>query len=328
MRVAGEHAVACPTCADPTPTELNPGTHVTHRYYLCDVFTDQPFGGNPLAVFPEGDRVPEPLMQRIAREMNLSETVFVLPPERAEHHCRLRIFTPAKELPFAGHPTVGTACTLAEIGHIAVVGDRAEVAFEEGVGPIPVTVEQEGSRVRATFTAARLPEPGPPAPPAEALAECLSVRPEDIVLDGLRPSTASAGVAFLFVPVRDRGVLARVRVNTSAWQAHLSGFWTSEVFAFTEDAELPGSNVRARMFAPLFGINEDPATGSAAAALAGVLAAGAPAESATLRWRIEQGFEMGRPSLIDLEADVDSEGLRAVRVGGQSVLIGEGTLRV
>jgi trans-2,3-dihydro-3-hydroxyanthranilate isomerase len=301
---------------------------VTHRYFLSDVFTDRPFGGNPLAIFPEGERVPEPLMPRIARELNLSETVFVLPPERPQHHCRLRIFTPAKELPFAGHPTVGTACTLAEIGHVAVVGGRAEVTFEEGVGPIPITVERDGGRVRATFTTARLPEPGAPAPPVEALAECLSIRADEISVDRFRPRTSTAGVGFLFVPLRDRGVLARVRVNTAAWETHLGGFWTSEIFAFTEDAELPGSNVRARMFAPLFGISEDPATGSAAAALAGVLAERVPAGPTTLRWRIEQGFEMGRPSLIDVEADVGAEGLRAVRVGGQSVLIGEGTLSV
>jgi trans-2,3-dihydro-3-hydroxyanthranilate isomerase len=305
---------------------------MSHRYYISDVFTDRPFGGNPLAVFPDGARVPEAQMPRIARELNLSETVFVLPPRSSEHHCRLRIFTPAKELPFAGHPTVGTACTLAEIGRIGGGDTRTEVTFEEGVGPIPVTVERAEAGVRATFTTARLPELGPPAPPREALARCLSIGPEDIV-DG-RLATATCGVPFLFVPLRDREVLARVRVNTGAWEEHLSGYWTSEVFAFTEDAELPGSSVRARMFAPLFGILEDPATGSAAAALAGVLAAadgpreGGPGGSRTLSWRIEQGFEMGRPSLIDLEADVDGNGVCAVRVGGRSVLIGEGSLKL
>jgi trans-2,3-dihydro-3-hydroxyanthranilate isomerase len=300
-----------------------------HRYYVTDVFTDQPLGGNPLAVFPEGELVPAELMLRIARELNLSETVFVLPPERAEHHSRLRIFTPAKELPFAGHPTVGTACTLAEIGRIVLEAGRAQVTLEEGVGPIPVRVERAGGGVRATFTTARLPELGPPPPSVAALAECLSISPDEILSGGrLQPRGASAGVPFLFVPVRDRGVLARIRVNTSAWEAHLSRYWTTSVFVFSQDAELPGSAVRARMFAPLFGIPEDPATGSAAAALAAVLTAGERPEAGTIAWRIEQGFEMGRPSLIDLEADVGAEGLRAVRVGGASVLIGEGTLRV
>jgi trans-2,3-dihydro-3-hydroxyanthranilate isomerase len=311
---------------------------VEHRYYLSDVFTDRAFGGNPLAVFPDGERVPEALMPRIARELNLSETVFVLPPTSPVNRCRLRIFTPARELPFAGHPTVGTACTLAEIGRLApmresggsgVVTESTHVIFEEGAGPVSVSVERKGPEYRATFVAPRVPEPGPPPPPVAALAECLSVSPGEIVTDRLVPSTATCGVPFLFVPLRDRGALARVRVDSAAWQAHLAGFWTSEVFAFTEDAELPGSSVRARMFAPLFGIQEDPATGSAAAALAGVLAPRpAPNEGETVRWRIEQGFEMGRPSLIDLEAELGPGGIRLVRVGGQSVLIGEGTLDV
>jgi trans-2,3-dihydro-3-hydroxyanthranilate isomerase len=300
---------------------------VSHPYYLSDVFTDHAFGGNQLAVFPEGDKVPERHMQKIARELNLSETVFVLPATRPEHLCRLRIFTPARELPFAGHPTVGTACTLAEIGRISFADDRAEVTLEEGVGPIPVSILRDGKRHRATFTTARLPEIGPPAPAAAALAECLGVRPEDVLESPIRPMAASCGVAFLFVPVRDRSVLARARVDSAACARHLAGYWTNEIFVFTRDAELPGSSLRARMFAPLAGIPEDPATGSAAAALAGVLASVEARRDATLRWRIEQGFEMGRPSLIDLEADLTAQGLVAVRVGGESVLVGEGRLR-
>ena len=300
---------------------------MTHRYFLSDVFTDRAFAGNGLAVFPDGDAVPEALMQRIARELNLSETVFVLHPSDPAHECRLRIFTPAKELPFAGHPTVGTACTLAAIGRIAVSGS-ASVTLEEGVGPIPVTIRCDGSRYRASFTTARLPELGPEPPSAGALAECLGIATEDILASRLRAHAYSCGVPFLFVPVRDRGVLARLRVNTAAWEKHLSGYWTSELFVFTRDAELPGSSLRGRMFAPLFGIAEDPATGSAAAALAGYLAALEQPRTATLAWRIEQGFEMGRPSLIELEADLTSAGLRAVRVGGESLLIGEGALKL
>jgi trans-2,3-dihydro-3-hydroxyanthranilate isomerase len=299
-----------------------------HLYYLSDVFTDRAFGGNQLAVFPEGDQVPERSMQKIARELNLSETVFVLRATRPEYHSRLRIFTPARELPFAGHPTVGTACTLAEIGKVSLAGGRADVTLEEGVGPIPVTIRKEGDRLRATFTTARLPEIGPPPPPRAALAECLGLSPDDLLEDPIRPVAASCGVAFLFVPVQGRSALARARVNGAAWERHLGGYWTTDVFVFTRDPELPGSSVRARMFAPLDGIPEDPATGSAAAALAGVLAAVEEPRAATLRWRIEQGFEMGRPSLIDLEADLTPNGLSAVRVGGESVLIGEGRLRV
>jgi trans-2,3-dihydro-3-hydroxyanthranilate isomerase len=300
---------------------------VTHLYYLSDVFTDHAFGGNQLAVFPEGGQVPERAMQKIARELNLSETVFVLPATRPECLCRLRIFTPARELPFAGHPTVGTACTLAEIGRVPVASGLADVTLEEGVGPIPVTIRRDGKRHFATFTTARLPEIGPPPPSAAALAECLGVRPDDVLEDPVPPLAASCGVAFLFVPVRDRSVLARARVDGAACARHLGGYWTSEIFVYTRDAELPGSSLRARMFAPLAGIPEDPATGSAAAALAGVLASAETPRDVTLRWRIEQGFEMGRPSLIELEADLTSRGVRAVRVGGESVLVGEGRLR-
>lgn len=294
------------------------------RYQILDVFTDRAFGGNPLAVFPDGEGVDDALMQRIARELNLSETVFVLPPDDPRHHARLRIFTPAAELPFAGHPTVGTACALLALGRFGP-GDAADVVLEEGVGPVAARVVREDGRTRATFTTAMLPEEGPPAPPADDLAHMLGLQAADL-LDAPSPGAYSCGVPFLFVPVRDRSALARARLSVPVWEEVLGGHAAREVFVVTEDARSPEATHRARMFAPRLGIPEDPATGSAAAAFAGWAASALAPGEGTLRWRIVQGVEMGRPSLMEVEADRTAAGLVAVRVGGESVRIGEGRL--
>lgn len=298
-----------------------------HPYTIADVFTNRVFGGNPLAVFPSGDAVPEALMPHIARELNLSETVFVLRPRDPAHTCRLRIFTPASELPFAGHPTVGTACVLAALGHVPVVGGRANLVFEEGVGPIPVVVTA-GAGYSASFSAAKLPEQGPAAPDSRELARMLSLEPDDLLAAADRPEPWSCGVPFLFVPLRNRDAVRRARLNPAVWKDVLSGQWAEKVYVFARDAELSGSSVRARMFAPSLGIAEDPATGGAAAPLAGYLAAREATRDGLLRWRIEQGFEMGRPSIIDIEADLADGKVTAVRVSGESVIIGRGELEL
>lgn len=298
-----------------------------HRYVLVDVFTREPFAGNPLAVFPDGGLVPDELMPRVARELNLSETVFVLPAESPGHTCRLRIFTPAAELPFAGHPTVGTACVLVSLGLAPLDGGEARLVFEEGVGPVRVTVREATSARAARFDVPRLPEPGPAAPAARDIARVLTLAQDDVLDGELRPRAFSAGVPFLFVSVRDRGALALARIDPAAWEEILSRFWAPSVYVITRDAERPGSTLRARMFAPAMGVAEDPATGAAASALPGYLAAGEPAPDGTLAWRIEQGFEMGRPSLIDVEAETKGGSIAAVRVGGECVEVGEGVLR-
>lgn len=297
-----------------------------HGYFLADVFTDRVFGGNPLAVFPDGGRVPAALMPRIARELNLSETVFVLPADDPRHHARLRIFTPGMELPFAGHPTVGAACTLLQSGRIAGEGGEADVVFEEEVGPIAVTVRRVAGRCFATFTAEGVPEEGPPAPSRAELAELLGLEPEAILDGGLEPRAVSCGLPFLFVAVRDRRTLARARLQGTVWERLLADFWAPHVYVLTPDTGREDVAVRARMFAPAMNIAEDPATGAAAAALPGFLTAEMPPGSGTLRWRIEQGVEMGRPSRIEVEADRAPDGITAVRVGGESVLVGRGEL--
>lgn len=303
-----------------------PSASMRYRYLTADVFTDRPFGGNPLAVFPDARGIPDARMQQTARELNLSETVFVLPPDDPRHTRRLRIFTPAVELPFAGHPTVGTAFVLAAIAEVPLAGDETRVIFEEGVGPVPVTIRAEGGLpVFAELTATKLPEVGPPAPALRDLAAMLSLQPADL-LDGAE--AVSCGVPFLYVPLRDRDAVRRARVRVDLWEGLLAGSWAQEIYVFARDPELPGSHLRSRMFAPRFGIAEDPATGAATASFGGYLAARAPERDGTLRWVIEQGFEMGRPSLLHLEVDQRDGAVTAVRVGGSSVLMSEGWMEI
>jgi trans-2,3-dihydro-3-hydroxyanthranilate isomerase len=300
------------------------------RFYTADVFTNQAFSGNPLAVFPEAGDLSTPEMQRIANELNLSETVFVLPAQAAGCTKRLRIFTPHHELPFAGHPTVGTAVVLASIGEIACDAPETSIVFEEGIGPIPVTIRKmAGQATYAQFSVARLPEFGPPPPSPEMVAAAVSLAVDDLALHTTPIQTASCGVPFIYVPVRHLAAVERAQVNREALhQLQQQYDWTSQLYVYTRETVTPDADVHARMFAPLMGVEEDPATGSAASSLAGVLALTITQSSGTLHWQIEQGFEMKRPSLIDVEADMQDGVITAVRVGGQAVMISEGEMVV
>ena len=298
------------------------------RFITADVFTSRPLEGNPLAVFPDARGMSDQLMQRIAREFNLSETVFVLPPDEPQNTRCLRIFTPKAELPFAGHPTVGAAYVLAALGEIPLTGPETRIVFEEGVGPVPVLIRsEEGRPVFTQLTAAKLPEQGPTPPEAAELAEMLSLAPDDVLSEGEDyPQGFSCGGPFLFIPLRSRDALRRARLRMDVWEEILLGGWAREVFVMCREPELPGSHIRARMFAAELGIGEDPATGSAVSALGGYLGIRAPETDGTLSWIVEQGFEMGRPSLLHLEVDKQGGEITAVRVGGSSVLVSEGTI--
>ena len=295
-----------------------------YRFITADVFTDRMFGGNQLAVFTDGRGLETATMQAIAREMNLSETVFVLPPETPGGTRRLRIFTPGQELPFAGHPTVGSAFVLTAIGEVPLDGELTRIVFEEGVGPVEVMVRATAGRpVFAELSAAKLPELGPPPPSTEIIASVLSLDPADLETDGREPKAFSSGVPFLFVTVRDLDALARIRVNNERFERHIAPYWATDIYVITHDAG--DADIRARMFAPDLGIPEDPATGGAATALAGYLVP-PTAPDGVLRWTVRQGVEMGRPSTIFVEADVALGAITAVRVGGASVLVSEGEL--
>ncbi len=298
-------------------------------YHTVDVFTDTPFGGNQLAVFPDARGIPEERLIDVTREFNYSETTFVFPPDDPAHTKRVRIFTPGGEIPFAGHPTVGTAHVLAAIGAIPLAGDTTKIVFEEKVGPVPVEIRAKlGAPVFAQLSVAKLPEAGPNPPDRAAMARVLSLATEDLMEGPWTPQAWSCGLPFMFVPVRDRAAVARSRIRMDAWDEVLKGGWGTEVFVFAMEGERPGSDVHARMYAPALNISEDPATGSANAALAGYLAARSSMRDGMLSWRVEQGFEMGRPSILEVEADVAGGRVTAVRVGGASVLVCEGVMEV
>ncbi len=298
-------------------------TNVTrYRFHTLDVFTDTRFGGNPLAVVLDADELSGERMQIIAAEFNISETVFVLKPAvSGANRKKLRIFTPAVELPFAGHPTVGASYLLAKLGLVEIDPANPVMILEEGVGDVPVSVLTDAKGLRATRMAVpRMPERGPQSPASADLAAMLSLAETDLL-----PGSAaySCGLPFLFIPVRDRAALARVELRVDLWEKLLSKWWARSVFLFTTDTVSPDAHLHARMFAPAMGVMEDPATGSAASALAGWLQDNDPRDGAR-RWLVEQGFEMGRPSHIELEADVSQGHVSAIRVGGASVLVTEG----
>jgi trans-2,3-dihydro-3-hydroxyanthranilate isomerase len=296
------------------------------HFTTLDVFTDRPFGGNPLAVFCDQPEISTARMQTIAQEFNLSETVFIVPPRDSRALRRLRIFTPAQELPFAGHPTIGAVHTLVESGIAPVSGEQGEFALELEVGLVPIKVaRRKNAPPFLQLTTARLPETRGTAPSAAALARMLGLDEQDILTGRDHAQAWSCGLPYLFVPVRDRAALARAK-PTPAWSDALSDSWARQALVFCRDPELPGSQLRARMFAPELGVVEDPATGSAAAAFGGYLAAREESRSGTHRWIIEQGFEMGRPSILHVETDVAAGSVTAVRVGGTAVRMSEGTL--
>ncbi len=300
-----------------------------YRYYTADVFTDRVFGGNQLAVFPDARGIDDVRMQAIAREFNFSETTFVLPPDDRKNTRRVRIFTPGAEIPFAGHPTVGTAHVLAAIGEIPLSGETTKVVFEEGVGPVPVTIHSKANNpVFAQLSVAKLPEVGPPPPAAARLAAMLSLDEDDLAGPEMPPEAITCGLRYLIIPLASRDAVARARLRVDVWEKTLRGYWTEDIYFFALDPELEGSDVHARMFAPGYGIAEDPATGSAAATLGGYLAMRNPRHDGTLRWVIEQGFEMGRPSILEVEVDKNGGAISAVRVGGSTVVVCEGEMDV
>jgi trans-2,3-dihydro-3-hydroxyanthranilate isomerase len=300
-----------------------------YKYYTADVFSDRPFGGNQLAVFPDGHGLESAQMQAVAREFNISETVFVFPPKDLANTRRLRIFTPGAELPFAGHPTVGTAVVLAAIGEIELGSDSVDITLEEGVGPVNVSIQvSSGKPVSAKLTAAMLPEFGPPPPPSADIASMLSLNESELLLGDDMPQAISCGIPFLFVPLRDRKAVARARVKKELWEPLLSSYWAPSVFIFSYDGELPGSDLHARMFAPDMGIDEDPATGSAVAALGGYLGVRDKAHRDYARWIIEQGFEMQRPSILELEVFKRDGEITKIQVGGAAVLVSEGSMEI
>lgn len=295
------------------------------RFTTADVFTSTPFTGNQLAVLPDARAIPEELLLPIAREFNYSETTFVYPPENPAHTRRVRIFTPGAEVPFAGHPTIGTAVVLAAMGEIPLSGDETRIVLEEKVGPVPVMIRARNGVVSgAQLSVAKLPEVGPPPPARTTLAELLSLEPSQLLGGPNGPQAVSCGLPFLIVPVKDRAAVAAAHIRMDVWESTLKRYWAPDIMVVARDPELDDSDLRARVFVPGLSVPEDPATGSCAAALAGYLAAREGVPNGSFRWVMEQGFEMGRPSILELEADKRDGAVVAVRVAGDCVVVSEG----
>ncbi|HSW31968.1 MAG TPA: PhzF family phenazine biosynthesis protein [Longimicrobiales bacterium] len=296
-------------------------------FLTLDVFTDHTFGGNPLGVFPGATHLPSDLMQRVAREMNLSETVFLGPPESGGD-ARVRIFTPGKEVPFAGHPTVGSAIYVASTLEHSPADGRRTVVLEENVGHVPVEVLfRDGDPVSARFTTAVLPEHRPSPVPDADLARLVGLETSDLH-PTLRPEMVSCGLPFYVVPVASLGAIRRAVLDTPLWKRLVAPLWADHVYLICPEAQGPGVDLHVRMFAPAAGVPEDPATGSAAAALGGYLAKVDGCEAGSLHWTLEQGLEIGRPSLLHVEADRSGGATSAVRVGGSAVFVSRGVMAV
>jgi len=292
---------------------------MAHKFIIADVFTTTPFGGNPLAVFPDATGISDADMQAFAREINFTETTFVLPPREPQHAFRVRIFSPQTELPFAGHPTVGTAAVLRGIGRIAE--DVDTVVLEEGIGPVSVFLRPgPGPIFGRMILSGKVDQPSS-VPTRKAAAEVLSL-PDEEVLDIW---CGGAGVGFNFVHLKDKASVDRAVLNRSAWTSHLKQSWSPHLYLFSGDLA-PGGNLYARMFGPALGFEEDPATGAACAGLAGTLALRHGDADGVLNWIVEQGISMGRPSRMEASARKEGGRLTSIEVGGPTVIIGEGAM--
>ena len=296
---------------------------MAHRFMIADVFTEQAFGGNQLAVFPDAAGISDTLMQAYARELNFSETTFVLPPRKPGHTHRVRIFTPYHELPFAGHPNVGTGVVLAALAKRAGKGDRQDFVFDEDVGTVHVSASFSEERGFAELTLDGAAEIRPCDVPRAALARMVSL-PEDRI-GAKAPWLAKAGISFACIPLADFDAVASARFDTSAWaEAFPPDAWARQIYAVAGDYA-PGGTIKVRMWGPSVGVAEDPATGSAAGILASSLAAGLPDRDGDFTWSIQQGAELGRPSFIRASAAKRDGAVVQIRVGGGSVLVGDGS---
>jgi trans-2,3-dihydro-3-hydroxyanthranilate isomerase len=300
------------------------------EYELHDVFTNRPFSGNGLAVARNGDALSSEQMQAIAREFNLSETVFLLSPSNPAHSARIRIFTPFAELPFAGHPTVGTAVMLAtdRLGENVSEEKEAIIVLEEEVGPIRIGVRmQPGGAPFAEFDLPQMPKERNLTSDAEDLSIILGLTRREIGFENHEPSCFDAGLPFIFAPVANLEAMAKIEIDAGAMKKLLPAKGPRMIYAYCRESVMADSSFHARMFAPLHGISEDPATGSAAAAFAGVVMKFDQPPGGRRNCILEQGLEMKRPSRIYLELVVDGD-LRNVRIGGHVTRVARGNLDI
>jgi trans-2,3-dihydro-3-hydroxyanthranilate isomerase len=300
------------------------------KFYQADVFSTQPFGGNPVAVFPEAQDLTDDQLQQIAREMNLSETVFVFPPTDPAAIVRLRIFTPTQEIPFAGHPVVGTFYVLAQLGMVATPEPVTRVVQECNIGLFPVELHvRDGHVFRVVMTQ---PEPQflgtvEGTEDLYKVASALGLS-KHVISDTKWPiEVVSTGLPVMIVPVRTLTAVRSIRPDASAITELCGRFGANGLMVFTTVTVEPSATVHARMFAPAIGILEDPATGSASGALGAYLVQNGVVDVGPMtELMVEQGYEMERPSNILVRVESDDDAIQSVKVGGQVVMVVEGTL--
>jgi len=296
-------------------------------YYLLDVFTATPLAGNPLAVVLDAEGLDDERMQKIAREFNLSETVFVFEPHDKINSARLRIFTTVRELPFAGHPTVGTAALLANLRAGDYLKSReVGIALEEKIGLVNASVRRvRNAETHAHFTLPALPAPAGETPPHDKIAMALGLSIDDLGFGACVPALYSAGLATHLIPVRDLATIGKARPDLALFP---ETFGIAAVYLYTHETTDKTIHYHARMFGPQLGVFEDPATGASAAALAGALTHFEKPADGEHMIAIEQGLEMGRPSLILLGLSIEGGALQSATIGGPAVIIGQGTINL
>jgi trans-2,3-dihydro-3-hydroxyanthranilate isomerase len=301
----------------------------SYRYLHLDVFTDRLFGGNQLAVFLDGRGLPTATMQAIAKEMNFSETTFVLPAEQPGTDLRLRIFTPGEELPMAGHPTVGTVFALARAGVVAPPVTSLTVGLT--IGPTPVSLIWRDDELSFVWMTQRVPTFDEPLRDTTAAAASLCLPAAAVSDTGLPVQVVSCGVPFLFIPLTTRRVVDSAIFDAGAYDAfrRAAGIEDLPIFLFSPEPGDDNATVYSRMFAASVGVTEDPATGGACGALGGYLLKNkvVTLDRAGAMLNV-QGVKMGRPSCIHIAIGASGGEITSVRIGGESVLAGEGTLYV
>ena len=291
-------------------------------YYTVDVFTSERFGGNQLAVIQDASDIPEYLLQKIAREFNYSETTFVYPPDKASNDCKVRIFTPGLEVPMAGHPTIGTAYVLLSMG-IIKPENRNFLMLEEKVGDIRVDFIHDESGYHSITMNQPLPEFGPVEQDYKLVAGLLSINSEEIDLDHPIQSV-SCGNNFLYVPLKSLKTVENLQIRLEILKAAQLQLSSSEIFVFTNETKYTSSDYHCRMFAPLFGVPEDPATGSAAGPFGCYLVKNGMSDGSLIT--VEQGFEIDRPSLLKVHIEGNRDNITGVKVSGEVVMVSEGKM--
>ncbi|MGI9353494.1 MAG: PhzF family phenazine biosynthesis protein [Rhizobiaceae bacterium] len=297
------------------------------RFHTLDVFTDKPLAGNPLAVVLDSDGLDDEAMQAIATEFNLSETVFVFPPEKSNHTARIRIYTPVHELPFAGHPTVGTAVLLSQLNHM---DHRAELVLEENVGPVKCVVSDQDEVRSARFELPKVSERFDWQVDTGKLADSIGLQTQDVGFDNHEVSIWDGGVPYMLVPLGSLSAVANIKINPVLLKEIEPVFEGihANIYAYCRGGEAVDAAFHARMFAPFQGIPEDPATGSAVASFSGQIALRELGDNDSGSFFIEQGYEMGRPSQIYLDIGKSGAAISGAAISGAAVRISEGILDI